>query len=183
MLLDERFHETFLRNRFDQYLNNFQLIRRPADIYEWGNQVLWPGLFGEAGPSCGHVGAGGHFASWSVHAASGAGAGGSGEAGSGSAMDFKGGCNDDGWPDGEGAFGARGRRSWTMDDLVDNANQLDWGAGILIRQVRTKEVSRDFCGGSGIYGGDRCKPELNPPYDNESRESFGFNWTTTAGAP
>ena len=186
VLLDERFHDTFLRNRFDHHLNNFEMIRRQADVYEWGNQVLFPGLFGESGPSCGSVGPAGHFASWSVHPSSAAysAATGSADAGSGSALPgFKGGCNDDGWPDGDGPFGEQGRRSWTVEELTDLSNQLDWGDGILIRQVRTQTLPPSHCGGAPIYGGDRCRPELDPPYATESREPYGFNFTSATGDP
>ena len=50
--VDKAFSDTFLDNAFDARLNTFQRIRRPADVWEWGNTVLWPGLFGNAGPAC-----------------------------------------------------------------------------------------------------------------------------------
>ena len=56
-------------------------IRRIADIYEWGNKVLWPGLLGNTGPFCGDVGLPGFFRSASSDG--------------NSSTDFKGGCNDD----------------------------------------------------------------------------------------
>ena len=51
-----------------------------------------------------------------------------------------------------------------MEELTDLSNQLDWGDGILIRQVRTQTLPPSHCGGAPIYGGDRCQPELDPPY-------------------
>ena len=39
-------------NVFDGDLNRYVNIRRPADIWQWGNAVLWPGLLGNLGPEC-----------------------------------------------------------------------------------------------------------------------------------
>ena len=60
---DKMLADTFLDNTFDPALNTFQSIRRVADIYEWGNNVLLPGLFANAGPCAARVGATGAFAS------------------------------------------------------------------------------------------------------------------------
>ena len=38
--------DTLIDNHFDSSHNTFLSIRRPADIWEWGNTVLWPGLMG-----------------------------------------------------------------------------------------------------------------------------------------
>ena len=43
------FADTILHNDFDEQHNEFEQIRRPADIWEWGNTVLWPGLLGNSG--------------------------------------------------------------------------------------------------------------------------------------
>lgn len=42
--LDKAFSDALLLNHFDAHHNTFASIRRIADIYEWGNNVLWPGL-------------------------------------------------------------------------------------------------------------------------------------------
>ena len=43
-------------------------MRRTADFYEWGNTVLIPGLFSNAGPCALEVGRPGHFASATARA-------------------------------------------------------------------------------------------------------------------
>ena len=47
---DKMFKDTIIDNHFDSSHNTFEDVRRIADIYEWGNYVLWPGLFGNLGP-------------------------------------------------------------------------------------------------------------------------------------
>lgn len=47
--LDEMVKTTLLDNMFDENHNDFVKIRRPLDVWEWGSQVLWPGLLGNAG--------------------------------------------------------------------------------------------------------------------------------------
>ena len=37
-------------NVFNGDLNKFFTMRRPADVWQWGNAVLWPGLLGNLGP-------------------------------------------------------------------------------------------------------------------------------------
>jgi len=91
--LDLRFGQSFLSNPFDAQLNTFPRIRRIGDVYEWGNQVLWPGLFGDTGPGCGDVGPPGHFVSWSTDPLA-----------ANSSVGAKGGCNDAAWPDGVGGI-------------------------------------------------------------------------------
>ena len=72
------------------------------------SQVLWPGLLGNSGPSCGEIGAAGHFRS--------AEAGPSPSASSDPAVraSFKGSCNDDVWPDGAGTFAWQGGSAFTV---------------------------------------------------------------------
>ena len=41
--LDKAFNDMFLNNVYDQDLNKFENIRRPLDIYKWGDAVLWSG--------------------------------------------------------------------------------------------------------------------------------------------
>ena len=55
-LLDKHIMDRVVENHFDASHNTFADIRRPADVYEWGNTVLWPGLFGDAGPCSSDVG-------------------------------------------------------------------------------------------------------------------------------
>ena len=55
-MLDKHVMDRIVENDFDAAHNTFSHIRRPADVYEWGNTVLWPGLFGDAGPCSSNVG-------------------------------------------------------------------------------------------------------------------------------
>ena len=54
--MDKHVMDRFVENHFDSSHNTFESVRRIADIYEWGNNVLWPGFFGDMGP-CNEVGA------------------------------------------------------------------------------------------------------------------------------
>ena len=49
---DKMVSDTFIENHFDSSHNTLESVRRTADIWEWGNTVLWPGLFANIGP-CG----------------------------------------------------------------------------------------------------------------------------------
>ena len=53
---DKFIADTFIDNHFDSSHNTFLSIRRSADIWEWGNNVLWPGIFGNLGPCTSDVG-------------------------------------------------------------------------------------------------------------------------------
>ena len=48
--LDKMISDTLIENHFDSSHNTFLSIRRHADIWEWGNTVLWPGLMGNGPP-------------------------------------------------------------------------------------------------------------------------------------
>ena len=50
LYFSNRIQADFIRKPFDSSHNCFNDIRRQADIYEWGNNVLWPGLFADMGP-------------------------------------------------------------------------------------------------------------------------------------
>ena len=103
----------------------FMGIRRVADFYEWGNQVLLPGLFWNSGPCGEYVGAP-----------------------EGSPYEKQ--CNDEAHPDGEGPgllygtppnttgmFGTRvGPNPLFVSDLVKRMDVMDWSEGLLIRQAR-----------------------------------------------
>ena len=88
---DRAIADTFIENHFDSSHNTFESVRRTADVYEWGNNVLWPGLFGNAGPCDGD----------NVGGLEGAKT-----------------CNDDAWPDGEGSFHLRGATGWSVPCLL-----------------------------------------------------------------
>ena len=98
--------DTFLSNHFDASHNTFESVRRVADIWEWGNNVLWPGLLGNAGP-CDADGVG----------------------------DNPKACNDDAWPDGGGPFHMREATPFSVDELVTRMDMFDWTEGIQLRQV------------------------------------------------
>ena len=109
--LDKAFSDALLMNHFDGDHNTFGTVRRVADIYQWGNNVLWPGLLGNAGPWCGSVGTGGTFQSSIVPLLP------------SNLTHFKGGCNDDTWPDGDGPFHHIEATAPTVADVVDRFNQ------------------------------------------------------------
>ena len=47
--LDKHVMDRIVQENFDSSHNTFESIRRTSEIYEWGNRVLWPGLFGDTG--------------------------------------------------------------------------------------------------------------------------------------
>ena len=47
--LDKHVMDRIVETPFDSSHNTFNSIRRVADIYEWGNTVLMPGLMGDTG--------------------------------------------------------------------------------------------------------------------------------------
>ena len=49
--LDKHVMDRLVDNHFDSSHNTFNSMRRIADVYEWGNTVLIPGLMGGAGPT------------------------------------------------------------------------------------------------------------------------------------
>ena len=176
-LLEKRVEDTFLSNTFDSALNTFRDVRRKTDVYEWGNKVLWPGLFGDGGPNCGSVvGAPGFFNSavgtpaWEPISAA-------------RLATVKGGCVDDGWSDAADEFGAAdelreyGRQTpFSVAEQVDRMHQLDWSKGIAIRQVRVAMVADESCE-TYTWSGP-CRPERGA----NDRTAFGFNWTEPSAA-
>ena len=120
---DKMIADTFIDNHFDSSHNTFETIRRTADIWEWGNNVLWPGLLGNSGPCVSDVGAAGGFESSQP-----------GTHDLQSLMARKG-CNDDAWPDGAGSFFMGNPTGWTVEEEMLRMDQLDWTEGIFLRQV------------------------------------------------
>ena len=107
---DKMLGDTILENHFDASHNYFSDIRRTADVWEWGNTVLLSGLLANAGPS-GEVGRPGGL----------------------SAPDAR---NDEVWPDGDYSFHMEGATPYTVPELVEMMDQLDWTEGIYLRQAR-----------------------------------------------
>ena len=158
--LDKSMNDMFFSNVFDRDLNRFPQIRRAADIYEWGNQVLWPGLLGNGGPSCANVGTASFFRSADPNPPS---------------RDWSGICNDDTYSDGEGEFGRVGATAVTVNDAARRMNQVDWTAGVKIFQARVAPTKGAACQTSAI--GDECLPEARPGSNFFSDTPFGYNWT------
>ena len=111
--VDIRLMEDFVLENFDSSHNTFESIRRFADVYEWGNQVLWPSLFANIEP-CNPASVGSRATPKT--------------------------CNDLTWPDGEGAFGSQGASSFNVSELVRQMDILDWTEGVFIRQMRAAPV-------------------------------------------
>ena len=167
--------DTVIENHFDSSHNTLESIRRVADIYEWGTVVLWPGIFGNAGPHCSNIGLGGGFnpALASVNA-----------------TDIpevlaRKGCNDDAWPDGEGTFHGADPTGWTIDELLDKFNGMDWSEGLSIISTRVKPTDPKDCATELLGGNAMCLTELNqdclaaegPAKCEEEKDPFGYNWT------
>ena len=106
--LDKHFMDKIVENTFDSAHNTFASIRRTADIWEWGNTVLWPGLFGDNGPCTGTPGS-------NIHPKS---------------------CVDEVWPDGDGSFHLEGATHYEIKALVENMDNVDWTEGIVFKQAR-----------------------------------------------
>jgi hypothetical protein len=105
--------EDVVMEEFDSSHNTFESIRRIADVYEWGNNVLWPALFGNV-DSCN-------------------------PSATGSRTTPKG-CLDYGWADGEGTLAMQGMRGWRVSQAVELMDLLDWTDGVFIRQMRAAPV-------------------------------------------
>ena len=181
--LFKHIEDTFIENHFDSSHNDFLSVRRVADIWEWGNNVLIPGLMGNAGPCAAVVGAEGHFRS-----ALGAYAGPTDLAGALAAK----GCNDDTWPDGRGSFHLDGSSGLTVAELLARHDQIDWSAGVLLRQLRAEAhapermYSRDTLGETmpaesrvaalcARVDGERCFLALEGGVSTAVHR--GFNWS------
>ena len=151
---DKLIADTFIDNYFDSAHNTFQSMRRPADFYEWGNNVLIPGLFSNAGPCAREVGAAGHFSSATSRSAPTDVAG---------AMLAKG-CNDDAWPDGGGSFHLASATAWSVGEVLENLDVLDWSDGLIIKQARVSPLSAQHCA-TKLFT-QHCLREIEIPHDN-----------------
>jgi len=159
--LDKALSDKFIDNHYDKHLNSFKSMRRIPEIWEWGNDVLLPGLLGNNGPDCGDVGLAGYFNSSTSGNAS-------------SDLSFKGGCNDHVWPDGDGLFSLKGGSAWTVQEMAERFDAMDWTSGVAIWQRR---IDPTECVGSTGQISDRCFPEFDDPLAVEGVEPFGYNWT------
>ena len=112
---DKHVMDRIVDNTFDSAHNKFTQVRRIADVFEWGNKVLLPGLFADAGP-CGTGEAIGSLTSQKA-------------------------CLDEVWPDGDGTFHMTGATTLSIADLVERMDQFDWTDGLTVRQVRAQPVS------------------------------------------
>lgn len=154
--------DTFIDSEFDSSHNTFVSVRRVADIYEWGNTVLWPGLLSNGDPHCGDVGPPGVFNSAifapPVDIAS-----------------TNSDCNDVVWPEGEDSFHGAGATDWMVSDYAMWMNEFDWTEGISLRTVRLKRSTHCV---NGAYGG-MCLKELeaNAGYATQATDGYGHNWT------
>ena len=122
--LDKHVMDRIVENHFDSSHNTFQSIRRVADVYEWGNTVLWPGLLGDLDTQT--------------------------------------------WPDGDESFHLDGATPYTVAELVERMDQMDWTDGLTIRVGR---VSSQACTGRGQLG--VCLPELDVGL--EETAAYGYN--------
>ena len=122
--LDKGLANTFIENHFDSSHNSFESVRRTADIWEWGNNVLWPGVFANGGP-CADVGLVG-------------------------GMPVKG-CNDDVWPD--GTFVRKGSLV-SYDAYTMGRNEELWEAPLEFRPERFLKPDAGGAGGVAVVTPD-----------------------------
>ena len=165
-LLDKAVMDRLVENHFDSSHNTFESVRRVADIWEWGNNVLWPGLFSDLGPCDPNA-----------------------QVGLGTRDKV---CNDDSWPDGEGSFHMDGATPYTVGELVQLMDKFDWTEGITIRQARAVEgpcpglqqlgacfpdMSENSPGNSTSYGYNYSQPSqpLYHPFTYMTAEQLGGN--------
>ena len=166
--LDKQFNDMVLRNPFDRDLNRFQNVRRPADIYQFGSQVLWPALLGNGGPSCEGIGESGLFHSFDPSEPS-------------ATSNYSGLCNDDTLPDGGGYMNREGATPPTVAEVAERMNQMDWSDGVRLLQIRVAPTSEAACATETIGG--LCYPEIGMPGFVYGRADFGYNWTARGEAP
>ena len=51
------------------------------------------------------------------------------------------GCNDDAWPDGGGKFHLASATAWSVEEVLENLDVLDWSDGLVIKQARVSPLS------------------------------------------
>jgi len=147
---DKMVSDTLIENHFDSSHNIFEDIRRTADFYEWGNYVLWPGLFGNMGPFT-DVGRPGEMATKGV--------------------------NDLAWPDGDYSFHGVGATPFSVPELVQQMDMMDWTDGVYLRQARVNETESALCFTEQLAG--VCLPEmdLEQGAGAPDEQTYGYNWT------
>ena len=135
--VDKHVMDRIVENHFDSSHNTFNSIRRTADIWEWGNNVLIPGLFADMGPCTAAVG--------SLAAAKA--------------------CNDMAWADGEGSFMMDGATPFNIAELVERADYFDWTDGVQIWQTRAPATAAGtgVCEGTSQIG--ECYHEVQSDGD------------------
>ena len=157
--LDKAAQDRIVENHFDSSHNTLMSVRRHADIWEWGNNVLWPGLFADLGPCDSAVGLPGTASVKS--------------------------CNDDAWSDGEGSFGlgyssAGGLTGAPtplgLEELVERMDMFDWTEGVLVKQGR---ATPGVCAKTDQLG--PCLPDIMDKRVG-STTPFGYNWTVPGAA-
>lgn len=135
--LDKHVMDRIVENHFDSSHNTFESVRRVADIWEWGNQVLWPGLLGDLGPCSDSL----------------------------SRLAPKT-CTDNAWPDGEGKFSLLGATPFSVEELVQRMDEFDWSEGIVLRQTRAIPGGADGCPGTDQLGVCYPELDINQVGDN-----------------
>uniref|UniRef100_A0A7S2BTN0 Polycystin cation channel PKD1/PKD2 domain-containing protein n=1 Tax=Haptolina brevifila TaxID=156173 RepID=A0A7S2BTN0_9EUKA len=161
--LDKHVMDRIIENHFDSSHNTFESIRRTADVYEWGNNVLWPGLLGDMGPCNSFVGS----------------------------INVPKECVDEVWPDGDASFHLVDATPYDVSELVERMDLMDWTEGIIIRQSRAAPTKCDntptlgVCypellqgeGNQAAYGHNWTNPTQPPlhPYTFLTTDDLGSN--------
>lgn len=89
-------------------------------------------------------------------------------------------CKDETWPDGEGSFALDGATHYSVAELVERMDQVDWTEGVAIRVGRVAAAECEYRPTLGL-----CYPEieLKDPNTPVATDSYGYNWTHPSEAP
>ena len=169
MFLSKHILDTFVENHFDSSHNTFESIRRTHDIWEWGNTVLWPGLLGNNGCeqdfslTLRHDP--GNIATNLVQA--------------------KNGTCVEGYPDGDGSFHTEDAKPFTVAELAEYMDDVDWTEGIEFRVLRVKEYDEKNNECESATFGPKCRPSIAT--SNFIKESYidqaDFEYHTSSTGP
>ena len=139
----------------DQFLPSESRACAAPDLWEWGNNVLMPGLLGNNGPCQGDF-------SWSLLTA---------PVGSIASSLLAARTCVEGWPDGTGSFSTDGKTStsYTAAEWAMLMDDIDWTEGITIRTIRVKST---VAGCEGRTFTSVCRPEVRLPQSSHDSLSF-----------
>ena len=172
MYLSKYIDDTFVENHFDSAHNSFESARRVADIWEWGNNVLWPGLLGNNGP-CDSA-----FNLTLRHPV--------GSIASGLLAGRDVGECVEGWHDGTGSFHTTGATAYSLAELVAFMDDVDWTDGIEFRVLRVRAFDSGSPECKTPTYGPRCRPSIATsefPASDDYIEKQPYSFDTSQVGP